>query len=110
VSHYRTGREFERRVKGALERDGYWVQLAPGSKGVDAVAIKPGQILLVSVKRTNGTIRPAERLALLVVAGHTGGLPVVAHQPIPRRPIQYRRLTGPGPKDWQPWTPDEVSA
>jgi Holliday junction resolvase len=109
VTHYRRGRTFEHKVKTALEADGYWTQLAPGSKGVDAVAIKSGQILLVSVKRTNGTIPPAERAELLRVAALTGGVPVIAHQPIPRRPIQYRRLTGPGPKDWQPWTPDEVA-
>jgi Holliday junction resolvase len=109
VSHYRNGREFERRVKGALERDGYWVQLAPGSKGVDAIAAKAGDWLVVSVKRTNGTIPPAEREALLDVARVVGAKAIVAHQPIPRRPIQYRQLTGPGPKDWQPWTPDEVA-
>jgi Holliday junction resolvase len=110
MTHYRRGRTFEHKVKAALEADGYWTQLAPGSKGVDAVAIKPGQLLLVSVKRTNGTIPPAERAELLRIAELTGGVPVVAHQPQPRRPIKYRRLTGPGPREWVEFTPDEVAA
>lgn len=110
MSHYRRGRDFELRVKNALEQDGYWLQLAPGSKGIDAVAAKDGQLLVISIKRTSGTIPPVEREELLRVAAITGGLPIVAHQPVPRKAIRYRVLHGVGPKAWREWTPDEVEA
>lgn len=108
MTHYRRGRAFEHRVKAALENDGYWAQLAPGSKGIDIIANKHGQWLVVSVKRTNGTISPIERETLLDVAAICQALPIVAHQPEARRPIRYRQLTGPGPKQWLDWSPDEV--
>lgn len=105
---YQAGRAFELRVKRALETDGYWVHLAPGSKGIDAIAAKNGDWLVISIKRSKGTIPPAERDELLAVAAIVQARPIVAHQPEPRKPIRYRQLTGPGPKQWQPWTPDQV--
>jgi hypothetical protein len=115
VTHYRNGRAFEHRVRAELEADGYRTQLAPGSKGpADIWAGKAGEWLFVSVKRTNGVIRPAERKALLDLAawcyapGKADTLAIVAFQPVPRKPIVYRQLTGIGPADWIPWTADRV--
>jgi Holliday junction resolvase len=117
VSGYRAGRDKEYKVRDHLVDNGYEVIRAAGSKGkVDLVAFKlwpdawtDRHILFVQVKRIGGTIPPADRAELLRLAKIANAIPIVAHQPIPRRPLQYRRLTGPGPKDWQPWTPDEVA-
>jgi Holliday junction resolvase len=118
VSHYRAGRDKEYKVRDHLTDNGYEIIRAAGSKGkVDLVAFKAWlpsgpsshHMLFVQVKRTGGTIPPADRAELLRLARIARALPIVAYQPLPRRPLQYRRLTGPGPKDWQPWTPDEVA-
>jgi hypothetical protein len=115
------GRRFEWKVRDALRADGYTVIRSAGSKGaVDLVAFKVGgrdrsftspapQLLFVQAKRTNGTIPPAERAELLRYAHIARAIPVVAYQPKPRQPIAYRRLTGPGPKDFEVWSPDEVA-
>jgi Holliday junction resolvase len=116
------GRRFEWKVRDALRADGYTVIRSAGSKGaVDLVAFKQwteklplysivSHMLFVQAKRTTGTIPPAERGELIRYATIARAIPVVAYQPKPRKPIAYRRLTGPGPKDWQPWSPDEVGA
>ena len=121
MSQYRRGADFERRVRDALEADGYEVIRSAGSKTkVDLLGFKVDQLLLIQCKRTDGYIPPDDRLALLALAQmiqprpYIGtptpdALAVIAYQPKPRKPIAYRRLTGPGPKDWQPWTPDEVA-
>jgi len=107
MSQYERGRAFEYRVRDALGADGYEVLRSAGSKTkVDLAAFKPGQLLLVQCKRTSGTIPPAERTDLLRIAGYVGALPIVAHRSRPRGPIAYRLLTGPGPKQWDHWTPD----
>jgi Holliday junction resolvase len=114
MSQYRRGADFERRVRAALEADGYEVIRSAGSKTpVDLIALKePWQhrdaLVFIQAKRTNGTCPPAERVRLLSLANIARAVPLVAYQPLPRKPIAYRRLTGPGPKDWQPWTPDEA--
>jgi Holliday junction resolvase len=118
VSHYRSGRDFEYKVRDHLTGNGYEIIRAAGSKGkVDLVAFKAWlpsgpsahHMLFVQVKRSGGTIPPSDRAELIRLARIARALPIVAYQPLPRRPLRYRRLTGPGPKDWQPWTPDEVS-
>lgn len=110
MSNYSDGRRFEYKVRDALAADGYFLIRAAGSKGlIDLVAFKPGQMLFVQAKRRDGNIGPGSRGALMDLAAMVNAIPLVAHQPLPRRPIQYRRLTGTGPKDWQPWTPDEVT-
>lgn len=124
MSHYRRGADFERRVRHALEADGYEVIRSAGSKGaVDLVTFKTWphrlgitgltinytHMLFVQAKRVNGTCPPAERLELLRLADIARAIPLVAYQPIARKPIAYKRLTGAGPKDWQPWTSDEVA-
>lgn len=104
TNRYRGGADFEREVRAALVADGYDVVRSAGSKTkLDLVAFKPGQVLLVQCKR-NGICPPAERADLLRVAAL---LPAVAVPVVAGRPgITYRRLTGPGPKDWVPWGPD----
>ena len=109
---YEDGRRFAYRASMAFARDGYEIIRSAGSKTkADFVAVKPGQLLFVQVKKAvDGTIPPEERKLLCQLAGLLPGVAeaIVVHKRIPRG-FAFRRLTGPGPKDWQPWTPDEVA-
>lgn len=110
MTNYATGRTLEYKVRDALETDGYQCIRAAGSKGkADLVALKPGEVLLVQVKTSGPQISPNERAALLDLARITKAVPLVAYKPF-RKPIEYRELTGGGPKDWRPWLPDRVGA
>lgn len=101
--NYANGAQLERDAKDNLEADGYWCVRAAGSKGVvDVLAMKPGQMLMVQAKK-NGVCPPAERAALLELAATFEALPLVAWRD---RGVKYRRLTGPGPKEWVPWQAD----
>lgn len=105
MTRYAGGADFEREVRAALVADGYQLVIrSAGSKTkVDLVAFKPDQVLFVQCKR-NGVCPPAERAELLRVAGLLPGVgvPVVASRP----GVTYRRLVGPGPKQWAPWSTD----
>jgi len=110
MSSYSQGRDVEYAVLHELGDNGYDTVRGASSKGLaDVVAIKPGQVLLVNVKRTTPP-GPDERADLLRVAGHLPGVavPLVALGPASR--VTYRRLTGVSPEAWEPWTPDEVGA
>lgn len=73
---------------------------------MDVVAFKGPQVLFIQAK-TNGRISPSERAAVLRVAsGLAGARALVAHRP----GVTLRQLTGPGPRDWEPFTTDEVNA
>lgn len=53
------------------------------------------------------TCPPGERAELLRLAALIpDALPIVAGRPR----VTFRRLTGPGPREWEPWTPDTVGA
>lgn len=110
MSGYSQGRDVEYAVIHHLTDNGYTCTRAASSKGAaDVIAIKPGQVVLVNVKRTTPP-GPTERGDLLHVARMLPnvGVPIVALGPASR--LTYRLLTGAGPKAWQPWTPDEVAA
>jgi hypothetical protein len=110
MSAYESGRRIEWAVVHRLTEDGYECQRAASSKGVaDVVAFKPGQVLLVNVKRTTMP-GPGERADLLRVAGFlpTVIVPLVALGPAAK--LKFRALTGVGPKDWIEWAPDYVGA
>lgn len=109
MSGYSDGRKVEYDVIERLKTDGYDTVRAASSKGLaDVVAIKPGQVLLVNCKRTRMP-GPGERVDLLRIASCLPGIsvPLVALRPL-RKPLEFRRLTGVGPKDWRPWTPDDI--
>lgn len=102
--NYEAGRRLEYDVRRHLVSEGYVVMRSAGSKGaIDVIAFKPDQVLFVQAKR-NGVCPPAERVELLRVAGLLPGVgvPVVASRP----GVTYRRLVGPGPKQWMPWSTD----
>lgn len=114
MSHYSNGRDFEYRARDHFRDEGYDVIRSAGSKTkIDLVAIKPGQLVFVQCKK-DGKISPAERHTLIRLAWSVGAIPVLARlgDRIGRAaaPFVLRRLTGPGPRDWEPWTTDEVAA
>lgn len=108
----------ERAVADHLNHEGYVVMRAAGSFGpADLTALKPGQTLLVQVKRESregrrAHVKPADWNALLEVAIRAGALPIVAIKGF--RKITLYRITGPKdrPRREPPWTPfrtDEVT-
>lgn len=107
MSGYADGRRVEWAVIHYLTANGYDTIRASSSKGcADCIGFKPGQVVLVNVKRTTPP-GPGERADLLRVAGHLPcAVPLVALGPVSR--LSFRRLTGAGPHDWLPWTPDEL--
>lgn len=106
MSHYRTGRDFEWKVRDDLSDNGYDVIRSAGSKTkVDLAAFKPGQAVFVQCKR-DGKISPAERVELLRLAGHINALPVVAWKTVGNTTIRYWLLTGPGPAERVEWSTD----
>lgn len=103
------GRMVEWAVRDNLAENGYFISRGAGSKGDlgDIVAVKQGEVLFVNVKKKRPP-GPTERADLLRVAACLPGvaLPIVALGPASRP--TYRRLTGHGPAEWVPWTPDQI--
>ncbi|WP_433681934.1 hypothetical protein [Nocardia sp. CA-119907] len=108
MTNYSRGRAFEWEIRDQLREDGYQCYRCAGSRSsVDVLALKPGQIVYVQAKR-DGRISPADRAILYAAATDVGAIPIVAARP-PRKPIEYRRLVGTGPRDFEPWTPDLIA-
>lgn len=107
MSGYEAGRRVEYATIRHLQDNGYDTVRAASSKGLaDVVAVKPGEALFVSCKRTRPP-GPAERAELIRVAACIReGVPLVALKPIGQR-LQFRRLTGPAASSWVPWVADE---
>ena len=109
MSGYSDGVRVERAaINEHLKPNGYKTVRGASSKGfADIVAVKPGQALFISFKKTTPP-GPAERANLIRVADCLPGVgvPLVALGPASR--VTFRRLTGTGPQDWTPWTPDEI--
>lgn len=105
VNYAAVGARIENIVRADLERAGYDVVRAAASKGpADLVAVGDDEVLFIQVKRS-GRISPAERVAILQLATRlVDGVAVVASKPV-RRNVEYRVLTGEGPKDWIRWEP-----
>lgn len=103
MTNYENGMKLERAVKALLEKNGYLVVCSKGSRGpVDAIAVKPGEILFVQSKG-NGYIAPAarDRLAVLGVQYRATILAAYWHKPgRDARTVAFKTLTG------QQWTPD----
>jgi len=116
VTAYRQGRDREYTVRDDLTANGYGTVLrTAGSRGpVDLIAIKPGQLLLVQVKRS-GILPPAAWNALVDLAAMCGpaAVPVMAERPL-RMPLRYWRLVArkdrPGPQPMAPFPLDELAA
>lgn len=110
MTGYTEGRRVEYEVIDELKEAGYDTVRAASSKGLaDVVAVGADHLLLVSCKRTTPP-GPTERADLLRIAARLPGvaLPLVALHPR-RQPLSFRRLTGPGPKDWTAWTTGDMT-
>lgn len=114
TNHYRAGRRVEIMVADQLGAHGYDVILSSVSKGAaDLAAFHDGETLFVQVKKSEKTaVTPAERRELIRLAKRVGpwAHALTAHResdPLDgrRSVIVYRELTGPGPKEWEPWVP-----
>lgn len=110
MSNYRHGAELERAAKHVLEDNGYFVVKAGGSKGAaDLVALKPGEILLVQCK-TDGYLRPAERVALADLAIQLRARALVGEwhkEGRAARTVRFMHMVYGGPlPGYAEWTPD----
>lgn len=105
MTHYARGADFERRTQAHLTGLGYWTARVAGSHGAaDLVALRAGEDPLLVQCKTGGWLAPLARHELLTLAKRTGAVPVVASRgAAPHYPLTYRRLTGHGPKDHDPW-------
>lgn len=107
---YAKGRRFEYAVRDALVEDGYEILRSAGSKTkIDLVAIKQGELLFVQCKE-DGRCGPEERSKLIGLSRMVGALPIVAYKEREGRHVHttYKVLTGPGPKEWDLWTSDQI--
>ena len=114
MTSYARGNAFERRVKHALERDGYWCWQTRGSKSpADLIAIKAGQILLIQVKGGATKMSGTDWNTLAHLCRELRATPLVADRD--GRRIRYRRITGlhvAHSRRWpaEVWTPDQLVA
>ncbi|MFD6221255.1 restriction endonuclease [Nocardia asteroides] len=103
MSQHRRGADFERTVNHLLEDHGYECMRSAGSQSpVDVIAFKPDQVVMVQAK-LDGRCTPAERAALLRVAGLVAAVPVVAYR-ILRQGVRF----GTGTAKWMDWSPDTL--
>jgi Holliday junction resolvase len=112
VNHYQRGRRVEQEVIDHLGTLGYDCIRSAGSKGaVDIVAVHDEEVAFIQVKITESvTLSPAERERLMRVSLRARTVPLVAYKAsVPgdgrRKEIRFRRMTGTGPRDHEPWSP-----
>ena len=108
ATNYSRGRDFEHAVRADLTVNGYDCVRSAGSRSkIDILAFKPGQALFVQCKR-DGRISPLERQELRRIAAHVAAVPLVAFKQERVAAPRYAVLTGPGPRDRELWTPDQL--
>jgi len=94
---YRRGREWEYRVASKLRDEGYFVIRAAGSKPIDLIAIKDGQVMLVECKSKKPSSSEVEELrklgrelgvkVVLAVKGEPMRVIYEPHMPIPSETV-----------------------
>lgn len=90
TTQYARGAAFERRVRAALEKQGYQVIRSAGSRGAaDLWAAKPGELLLVQCKR-DGRLSKAAEQALVAMAEASGATAVLAEPGSNGRGVFFR--------------------
>lgn len=111
MAQYHRGREFEYATRSELVANGYDVIRSAGSKTkIDLTAFKAGQVLFVQCK-LDGHCSPAERLDLLRVSAllPNYAVPLIAWKKRGVSQVNFWRLTGTGPHQREPWTPDYLA-
>lgn len=94
MTRYGRGATLERRLKKKLEKEGFWVIRAAGSKGVaDLVAIKNSQPYLIQVK--SGRCGRIDMIRLQEVAEKCGAFAFIAiWKKTPKKHWVFIRLGG----------------
>lgn len=88
---YAQGKRLEAKVIAALREAGFITMRSAGSKGaIDVLAVRPGECLMIQVKRTTPP-GPAAWNLLFDLAEWCGAVPLLATCE-PYRPIRYERL------------------
>ena|SRR5215475_5528552 len=114
MTAYGQGGYYERRCAAELTSAGYFVWLARGSKGAaDLLAIKPGELLLVQVKKGQAIFRDTWWNPLLELARRLEATALVADFPRRRGGARYRRIIAPHrarSRYWpcENWAPDQM--
>lgn len=91
---YSVGYTFERRVRQALQDQGWVVFKSGGSRSpVDLVALKAGEVLLIQVK-VDGILSPRERGDLALLRAELGVRVFLAYRG--RRELKWLELLGLG--------------
>lgn len=89
---YKSGRQFEYRVRDHLKGLGYFALRSPGSRTpIDVLAVRPGVVLFVQCKR-NGVLSPKEWNTLFDLCRSCGALPILASCPTGRG-CTYQEMT-----------------
>lgn len=106
-TNYRSGADFERRVKADFERHGFVAVRSAGSKTpADVYCFAAGEIVFVQCKR-DGRLNPDEWNEFWAYCQRAGALPLLAKVGSNGRGIEYRRLTGRkegrGRQPYEPW-------
>jgi len=101
------------RSSGSRGKVDVWGVPPEPSMALGPLIVKFNPLIFIQCKITNPVIPPAERIALINLARRGGALPIVAHRARDKNTLRlrphFRRLTGPGPKEWLPWEPGEDS-
>ena len=93
MSRYAKGARFERRVKRYLEGKGFLVLRAAGSKPVDLVGIRRGEVIIVECKSDEKNLRRGDLEALRRLSEGSGARPLIATRKV-RRLIFLDARTG----------------
>jgi len=92
MARYHTGRRGEWKVKQMLQREGYVVYRAAGSKGAaDLVAIKNSQAYLIQVKRNHKPTKQ-ELWRLYDEATLCGAFPIISLWDSRKRKVQFYHI------------------
>ena len=93
-TRYEAGRNFEYRVKRALQRLGFTVIRSAGSKTpADLIAGRSGLVLLVQCTTSSSSKDKSDRENLLSMAREFHGIPVLAWKEKARGPLSWEVLS-----------------
>lgn len=87
-NRYRKGYQFEHRVKRYLEKKGYKVFRAAGSKPIDLIAISKKTIFLIECKTHSEKIKRASE-KIREIAKDTCAIPIIAYKKKDRNKIFF---------------------
>lgn len=100
MSRYSRGADFERRVMAAFRAWGWVVYRSAGSHGAaDLVALHNSYDPVLVQAKTDGRLKPTDRLWILEEARDSGAIPLLADRP-KRGQLRLRRVMVEGFDEW----------